>query len=145
MIKKWTEVPTKNSVKDELTIFFELLRCGQLDQAKDSIAHHSNDWDYQLWVLWQSTYLLMLEEMGQEIDDESFEGQGWLIDLDWLSDLGVEETVHWEFPEAFVHPDGEHFFVNLMYQGEILDVSGDFRVIKDGNEYYLMRVIIHSA
>ncbi|RLB46977.1 MAG: hypothetical protein DRJ42_26475, partial [Deltaproteobacteria bacterium] len=97
------------------------------------------------WSLWQDTYLIYLEELDQEVEDDSSEGKGWLNDLSWLSALGLEETFHWDDGGDLVNPAGEHLFVNLTYEGEVLDVSGDFRVVRDDGGYHLMREIIHTA
>ncbi len=144
-MKKWNEPPAKVEIETELKGFFSLLQGGKLDEAKAAVAHHSDDWDSQIWSIWQDTYLIYLEELDQEVDDDSFEGKGWLSDLSWLSDLGIDGTFHWDDDGDHVNPEGEHLFVNLTFKGEVLDVSGDFRVVRDDGGYHLMREIIHTA
>jgi hypothetical protein len=144
-MKTWEQPPSKAEVEAELKRFFELLRNGDLEAAGAAVAHHSDDWDSQIWSLWQDTYLIYLEELDQEVEDDSFEGKAWLNDLSWIKDLGIDETFRWDEEEDVVNPEGEHLFVNLTYKGEVLDVSGDFRVTKDQGSYRLMRQIIHVA
>jgi hypothetical protein len=144
-MKKWKQAPKKSEVETELKSFFALLQAGKLDAAKAALAHHSDDWESQIWSIWQDTYLIYLEELDQEVEDDSFEGKGWLNDLSWLADLAIEDSFHWDDDGDQVNPEGENLFVNLIYKGELLDVSGDFRVVKDDDGYHLMREIIHTA
>lgn len=49
----------------------------------------ADDWKSPIWGLWQDTYLLALEELGPQVDNDSVAGEGWLRDLGWLEDLGL--------------------------------------------------------
>ncbi len=142
-MKKWNQPPIKVDVEAELKKFFALLQEGKLDAAEATVAHHSNDWESQIWSLWQDTYLIYLEELGKDVEDDSFEGKGWLKDLSWLKDLGIEKTFHWDTEGECVNAEGDHLFINLTYRGEILDVSGVFQVVKEDSVYHLMRENIH--
>lgn len=145
-MKIWAEPPRKEEVEDEVRRFFDLLRDGEIDAAREAVVHHSDDWEPQLWSLWQDTYLVYLEEVDREVDDDSLEGGLWRGDLDWLQDLGVAETFHWDEPGQRVAPRGEHFSVNLIYRGEVVDVSADFRVVVgEAGGYLLQREIIHMS
>jgi hypothetical protein len=143
-VKRWRNPPAKSEVEDELRAFFALLRHGKLEDARAAIGHKYDDWDSQLWSIWQDTYLIYLEELDQGVEDDSFEGRAWLGDLSWLAELGVDDRFQWDKPGDRVI-DGEHLFVNLTYKGKVLDVSGDFSVVKDGDGFQLMREIIHAA
>ena len=145
-MKTWFEAPRKAEVEEEVRRFFELLRDGDLDGARDAVGHHSDDWEWQLWSLWQDTFLVFLEEGEREVDDDSFEGGLWRGDLDWLQDLGVAETFHWDHRGERVAAGGEYFYVNLIYRGEVVDVSAQFQVVagEDGC-FTLQREIIHIA
>ena len=144
-MERWDQPPAKAEVEASLKSFFDLLRSGQLDQAEAAVAHAEDDWESQLWSLWQDTYLVDLEDYDEEVADDSFEGRLWRSDLKWLRDLGIDETFHWDEEGEHVDPEGEHLFVNLTYKGEILDVSGDFRVAQVDGAYQLIREIIHMA
>ncbi len=144
-MKKWDQPPTKAEVESEVKAFFSLLQSGKLDEAKAAVAHQFDDWESQVWSIWQDTYLIYLEELDQEVDDDTLEGKVWCNDLSWLNDLEIENTFHWDDEGDRVDAEGEHLFVNLIYKGEVVDVSGDFRVVKEDDGYRLMRESIHAA
>ncbi|MBW2735248.1 MAG: hypothetical protein JRH20_22930 [Deltaproteobacteria bacterium] len=138
-MKTWDQPPTKAEVEAELKSFFALLQEGKLEAAGAAVAHHSDDWESQVWSLWQDTYLIYLEELDEEVPDDSFEGKGWLKDLRWLRDLRIDETFRWDEEGDCVDPEGEHVAFNLVYRREVLDLSGTFEVIKKDDGYHLTR------
>ena len=144
-MKNWKQPPAKQAVEKEILHFFRLLSSGKLEEAKARVLHHSDDWDHQIWSLWTETYLIVLEELDQEVDDESFEGRGWQTDLRWLKALGIDQSFHWDEMGSHVSPEGEHLFVHVTYEGELTDVTADFRVILENGEFTLQRQIIHVA
>lgn len=144
-MKTWQEPPTKIEVRREIEHFLALLREGKLELAQASVGHTFQDWDTQIWSLWQDTYLIYLEELDEEVEDDSFEGKLWLQDLAWLQDIGIEESLHWDTATDRVSAQGEHFFVNLNYKGVALDVSANFSVTQQAGSFCVMRESIQAA
>ncbi len=146
-MKVWTSPPAKREVEEEVRRFFSLLTRGKLEEARDAVAHAHDDWQSQLWSLWQDTYLISLEDDEDATlpADTSLEGEVWLARLDWLADLGIEERFHWRQREATVAAEGESFFVNVTYRGAVTDASAEFRLARRQGGLVLMREIIHVA
>ena len=61
-MKIWTEVVSKAEVEAEISAFFQVLRRGDLKLARSSVAHRWDDWEHQIWSLWQDTWLIALED-----------------------------------------------------------------------------------
>ena len=135
-MKKWKEKPSNEEVEETIKDFFDLLKNEKLDKAKNLINHKFSDWERQIWSLWQDTYLIDLEEIGEEVEDESFEGNLWEKDLKWLNQLTIENVFHW---------DEDSVLVNVKYNNMLTDVSADFSIEKIDSEYVLTRKIIHVA
>lgn len=133
----------KREVEQELVYFFDLVRHGKLQAANFALKHKFDDWESQIWSLWQDTYLIYSEEIDQEVEDDTFEGKAWLGDLSWLQDLAIEENFHWDADGQVVAAEGESVFVNVSYKGVVTDVSAIFLVEQREGKYYLVREIIH--
>lgn len=135
-MKNWKEKPRIEEVEETIKEFFDLLSNGKLNEAKDLINHRHDDWESQIWSLWQDTHLIFLEELDQEVEDESFAGNLWKTDTSWLQKISVDEEMSW---------DEDSVFVNVMYENELTDVSADFTLEKEGEGYCLTREIIRIA
>lgn len=134
-MKKWKQKPANKEVEKLIKEFFRLLQQGNLDQAKNLINHRYDDWDSQIWSIWQDTYLIYLEDLNQEAEDDTFEGNLWKNDLNWLKKIEIEDKFHW---------DGDNsLFVNIIYENVVTDVSADFSLEQNEAGYILTREIIH--
>ena len=66
-MKIWTEGVSKAEVEAEISAFFQALRRGDLKLARSSVTHHSDDWEHQIWSLWQDTWLIVLEDRDEDV------------------------------------------------------------------------------
>ena len=55
VMKIWTEGVSKAEIETEISAFFKVLRRGDLKLARSSVAHRWDDWEHQIWSLWQET------------------------------------------------------------------------------------------
>lgn len=129
--KFWDSRPQNTEAEQCVRHFFELLRNEKTDEARDSMAHLYADWESQIWTIWLGTFANFHEN--DDVDD-SFEGNIWKTDLKWLRELRVADSLVW---------DDNHLYVNLMYEGEETDVSGQFVVVKTEKGYCVAREIIN--
>lgn len=133
---KWKEKPEKKEVEKIIKDFFILLKNGKLNEAKELVNHKHDDWESQIWSIWQDTYLIDLEEIGEEVEDDTFEGNLWKNDLNWLEQLSIEDKFHWTEDEVFV---------NIIYNNIVTDVSAEFSIDKKEDNYIVTKEIIHIA
>ncbi|XDD44747.1 hypothetical protein AB3N58_17565 (plasmid) [Leptospira sp. WS60.C2] len=138
-MKIWNEKPLKSEVKKVVKEFFKLLKAGELERAKHIIAHQYEDWDSQLYSLWQDTYLIYLEYRDREVEDDSFEGQLWRKDLRWLKKLQLVDVFKWGNEEGEYVEENDWFNVPINYAGETTDVTAEFRVDKKDGHYFIVR------
>ncbi len=110
--------PDTSEVERVIRTFFFSLTERNLDEARRTVAHAYADWDHQIWSLWQD-----LEAIDMDPDDPAygFEAGTWSRDLSWLRRIGLDDAFHWSERR-------DRVFVNVTFDGEVTDVSADFRV-----------------
>ena len=128
-MKIWTEGVSKAEVEAEISAFFQVLRRGDLKLARNSVTHHSDDWEHQIWSLWQDTWLIVLEDRDEEVADESFLGGLWRSDRSWLQSIDIEDSFHWDDVGERAQPDAS-VYVNIICDGVVTDVSAEFSVVR---------------
>jgi hypothetical protein len=134
MKKDWNEFPTQTEVITAVRTFFQLLKEGNTDKAYELVEHAFNDWEHQLWSLWQDTFLIWAEDQEIPVRDESFEGESWR-EKGWYSRLDIEPEFLWG-TEGLESP----FHVVIKYDGLPTDVCGEFQVVKnDVSRKYCVR------
>lgn len=125
--------PSREAMFREVQRFFELLKQGDTSAAQAIVAHRFDDWPHQLRSLWQDLVIPWLEDRGEnaDVDDDV----SWR-DTDWLKRIAIE-------PEP--HGDDSSFYVNLLYDGVVTDVSADFDLTKTDAGYVVTRVTMRRA
>jgi hypothetical protein len=132
----FSERPSKAELVTEIERFFALLREGDVEAAGEAVAHAGTDWwPHQVRALWQDLAVPWLEEQGEDADLD--DDRSWR-DFSWLEKIGVDVDTDWDAAD-------DTFFVNVVYDGEVTDVSADFRVAKRDGGWVLEREIIHVA
>jgi hypothetical protein len=130
--------PTKDEIVSEIERFFALLRACEVEEAGAAIAHAKKDWwPRQVRSLWQDLAVPWLEEQGEEADLD--DDRSWR-ELSWLEKIGVELDGEFE-----LDPEDDEFSVNVVYDGAVTDVSGDFRIVEKDGGWVLERQILHVA
>lgn len=56
-MKIWNTPPAKKDVELEVKRFFSTLQQALISDAEAMIAHSYDDWESQIWFLWQDTYV----------------------------------------------------------------------------------------
>lgn len=137
----WEQKPTRKEVETCIKDFFKLLNAGKLDEARDSIALKFNDWNSQIWSLWQDTYLvhLSIEKPKECPKSTSFKSNGWKNNLDWLQELSIDKF-HWQRWAL-----KNTFFVSLCYANKKRDVTADFSVQETPRGLVVMREIFRVS
>ena len=143
-MKVWKSPVPKAAVEEAIRSFFARLCGGDLEGARGAVEHRWDDWDHQVWSLWQDTWLIVLEERDEEVEDESFEGGLWRSDLHWLSQLGLEGRFHWSVSGESA-TEGDSVWVNLTVEGEVTDVSAEFTVVQSAGGLVLRRDALRMA
>lgn len=141
--KTWASAPDKGEVEAELRGFFDALQSRAVGEARDRVAHRFDDWEAQLHSLWQDTYLILLEDEGREVEDESFEGRAWAEDTTWLADLACG-PISWDgaAPQA---ADREWLYAVVIYDGVETDVTAEFQVVVRDGAWVLERNALRIA
>jgi len=128
--------PSKQQALGEIQRFFELLKRTEVQAAGAAIAHAGSDWwPHQVRSLWQDLVGPWLEERGEawELDDDAT----WR-DLTWLDKIGVDLDCHW-------NALGDGFFVNVVYDGVVTDVSAEFSLHAGDGGWVVRREAIKIA
>lgn len=132
--KLFTVRPTKKQVLSEVETFFDHLQEGEVEAAGASIAHAGKDWwPHQVRSLWQDLVGPWLEEQGEDWDLN--DDKSWR-DLSWLEKIGVDLDTDWNGTD-------DDFFLNVLYDGEVTDVSAEFSVVELEEGWVVRRDIIH--
>jgi hypothetical protein len=129
------ERPSRSVVESIIRSFFGLLAQQKLDEAEHAVDHHSLDWPFQIWPLWQDTVAL---DMDPDDPAWSFEAGTWKQHLSWLGRIGIDNTFHWS-------DDGNSLFTHVTDNGELTDTSADFDIVEKDGGWVVRRVIIHVA
>jgi hypothetical protein len=132
-LKTWKEKPSELEVQNVVKAFFAYLQKGELDNAKNIVAHSHDDWHESIHVIWRDHYLV------HEIAvDESFEGKEWLNNLDWLNNLGILDDFNWYEEKG----DSRYFDVSVTYLGEPSGFAAQFYLMKNEDHYFVERDLI---
>ncbi len=132
-LKTWKEKPSELEVQNLVKEFFTYLQKSELDNAKNIVAHSYDDWDESIHVIWRDHYLIH-----ESAADESFEGKEWLINLDWLKNLGILDDFNWYEEKN----NSRYFDVSVTYLGEPSGFAAQFYLKKNEDYYFVERELI---
>jgi hypothetical protein len=135
-VRVFAERPTRGETLAEVKKFFELLKRSDVEAAGAMVLHASKDWSpHQICSLWQDLVGPWLEEQDRDwdVDDD----ESWR-DLGWLKLIDVDLETRWDGSD-------DSFFVNVIYDGVVTDVSADFQLVQVKGGWSLRREIIHIA
>ncbi len=138
-LKTWNKNPAESEIKNAVEQFFDYLKNGELDNAKNYVKHADDDWLDTIFAIWQDHYLIH-----ETPKDSSFEGKEWLNDLNWLKDLDVVKD---DF--NIYMPNGKRkntsVDIGLQYRDEPSGYAAAFTVKNKDGKYYLERGLIAMA
>jgi hypothetical protein len=113
-VKVWTERPAEIDVEAVVSRYFILLRAGKIHEAEQLVEH--TPVRHVLKSLWSGS-------VGASADDEAscrLAAGEWEQNLFWLGELDLGDF-NWG-------PTGTHFYVEIIYRAQIIEVSLGFRV-----------------
>lgn len=126
-MKKWSEKPSRDDVAAVVQSFLATLVAGKMDEAEAMVAHAYEDWNENVYNLFQDFYLL------HEIPpDSSFEGNWWKKNRAWLADLSTTGS-EWVGEDVL--------WIDLAYRGKANGYIGEFQVVDEDGGF----VVQHNA
>ena len=132
-LKTWKEKPTEAEAQKVVEDFFDYLKKGELDNAKNLVDHVYDDWNESIHVIWRDHYLIH-----ESAQDESFEGNEWLNNLEWSQNLGILDDFMWGEEKN----DSTYFDVSVTYLGEPSGFAAQFYLVHKDDQYFVKRDLI---
>ena len=124
MAKVWPTKPSNDDVVAHIRAFFDTLRAGKLDEAEVMIAHAYDDWNENVYSLFQDHYLIH-----DTPPDSSFEGNWWKSNRAWLADFSLPDSPQWVGKAKNVA------WFDIAYRGERSGYIGEFQVVDTGGGF----------
>lgn len=124
--KTWKEYPSKTEITETIKLFFDLLKKGDVESAKNLVSHEYDDWEETLSMLWEDTYLTYESAKGS-----TYQNYAWLKDLDM-----VEDGINWY--EITEKRKNLNVMVDLQYRDEPTGHAATFVVEKNSDGDYIL-------
>lgn len=120
-LKVWPTQPSHDEAAAHVATFMSTLTAGKLDEAYALVAHAWDDWNENVYNLFQDHYLIH-----ETPPDSSFEGNWWKTNRAWLADL-TAQGAEWMGAKKNV------LWIDIVYRGEPSGYVGEFQLVeKDG-------------
>jgi hypothetical protein len=119
-MKVWSSPPSYEDVRAYLQTFFDALSGGKLEEAEGMVAHAYQDWNENVYNLFQDHYLIH-----ESPPDSTFVGNWWKTNRAWLADISAQPGGEWMGEKVL--------WVDIAFRGEASGYIGEFQIVdKDG-------------
>lgn len=106
-MQTWQARPSEAEVVRHAREFFATLVAGKLEDAEGMVAHAFEDWNENVYNLFQDHYLIH-----ETPPDSTFEGNWWKTNRAWLADFSIAGDGQWMGKQRNV------LWLDLAYRGE---------------------------
>jgi len=132
--RTWPTKPSQEEAVEHALAFFEALRSGELERAEAMVPHAYEDWNENVFNLFQDHYLIHTTP-----PDSSFEGGWWRSNRGWLADFSVDGPGEW------MGKAGNVLWLSLAYRGEPSGYVAEFQIVPEGEHFVLQHNAFRMA